>query len=181
MEETFKVVVLERIAETLKGITPDNGYYSDFSDTETNERVRIGVDIVSVNDTMPCISIIEPVEEFGDQIDSPCDQPVNKYQWDLLISGVTLYDWDNPKNSMSSAYRALYDVKKILMKEKRNTTNTLSHQPNPFGLGVKGESSQGLIENINFNQGIVRPPEQPSDHTFFFLRLSLNIIEILSE
>lgn len=175
MDEPIKVKILEKLIDILHDITPDNGYYCDLSGSDGREHVFVGVPTVSSSDPLPIISILESEEETSNLLEAPPDNDVNIHDWELLLSGFVATDYQDQLKPQRIAYRLLSDIKRRLFAEKR-IINPVNHQPYLMGLGY-GNGSSDQIMKFGFNQGVVRPPEQSSEHIFFFLRLTFTIKE----
>lgn len=172
MKEPIKVKILEELVTALKEITPDSGYYCDLSG---DDKVMVGVTTVSTNDVLPVVSIMESEEEFSSIIAAPQDIAVNIYDWELLLTIFVNTDYEDQLKPQRTAYRLLNDIKKRLFLEQKKV-NQINHQKNPFGLGYSPNTPDQIVK-FSFNQGVVRPPDNISEHIFSFLRVTFTIKE----
>lgn len=171
--DPFRLVIAKAVTEALREITPANGYQSDLSDFvvdgETQSRVFRGRAIFGANDPDTMVSILEPAVA-PEQMAAPADVKSRRWDFDLLLQGFVADDAVNPTDP---AYILLADVKKRLAQEWRAK---LGNQPNPFGLGV-GNGSGNVIEELRIGPGVVRPADEVSDKAYFWLNLTLRIVE----
>lgn len=100
-------------------------------------------------------------------------------QWVLLFNGQTKED---PRAPSDNAYELMADVKKALAKLVRDETNDLAltidmgagDTPKAYYLGA-------LINGLECEPGTVRPPEQPTEKAFFWMRVILKFTERVND
>ena len=87
----------------------------------------------------------------------------NQYgPWELIVQGFALDDYDNPTDP---AHLLLADVKKRLMLEKRK----IGSRTGAFGVTE--------IQDVKLGPGVVRPPDETSSKAYFWLALTIEMVE----
>lgn len=127
-------------------------------------RVLRGRLIFGDKDPIPMISILE-VPIPLDQIVSPLDSPYSNGTWELLIQG---FAKDDPENPTDPAHVLMAAVKKRLAEERKKNIDY-----NLLGMGQN-------VTGMRIGAGVVRPPDEVSAKAYFWLNLSLDIVEDLS-
>ena len=174
----FKLRAMRALTDILKSITPDEGYVydlSDFVDDDgvTVERVYRGRDTFGEGDPLPMVSILEGVNPGDDVAEPPVEAVTGEYDWDILIQGWLPDDQQHPTDP---AYLLLADVRQRLIAERsRKLPGT--HQPDPLGL----EPGKNRVVGIRVGAGVVRPPDRLSDKAWFWLTLTLRIVDNAAE
>lgn len=170
MMKPFRLRVLEALTESLREITPANGYESDLSDfveTDgvTTERVIRGRDRFGDGDSLPFISILEDFRPEATDHGSD-GSTASKNEWKLLIQG---FVQDDPLHKTDPAYYLAADVVKRLAQERKKKFDIL-------GLGNTCPSVYGL----KVGSPVIRPADDEiSSTTFFFLTVTLSLVEDL--
>ncbi len=101
-----------------------------------------------------------------DQVGSPPDSTDSTGQWELLVQGFVQDDHINPTDP---AHFLMAATKKRLAFEKsRNRDFDI------LGLG-------NHVTDLRFGAGVVRPPDEISSKAYFWLNVSLQIVEDLSK
>lgn len=163
MTEPFRLRLQKAVCDLLEGITPANGYVTDLSGAVFRGRNRFGSD-----DPLPMLSVLEPMdgrEPWG----SPAPSPSSHGQYPLIVQGFVKDDPDNPTDP---AHILMADVKRALALEKAKT-----NRYDLFGLG-NGENS---VIGITIGGGVVRPADEYSSKAYFWLVVTLNIVENLAD
>lgn len=161
MPEPFRLRVLKALTATLEGITPANGYDSNMAG-----RVFRGRTVYGEDDPLPMLSILEPPIPL-ETILATGNKTGSSGDWELLIQGFVEDDHQNPSDP---AHKLMAEVKKVLVVEKeRNRGQSI------FGIGY-GRQKNGIVE-MHIGQGAVRPADQSSSFTFFWLTLTLKLAE----
>jgi hypothetical protein len=158
MSDPFRLRVLQSLTTVLEGITPANGYTHDLTG-----RVFRGRDIFGEDDPVPMVCILEAVEEKP-QLASPQSSGESAGPWELQIQGFVEDDRMNPTDP---AHRLMAEVKKRLIEER-----TRERQRNILGMG-------GRITELKISHGVVRPADEISGKAYFWLRLTLGLVENL--
>ena len=117
------------------------------------------------NDPLPMISILEapiPLEA----IRTAREYEMSSGPWELLIQGFIDDDLDNPSDP---AHHLMAEVKAVLVKNKRAERGN-----NILGMG-------GRVVEMTIGQGSVRPSDEASDKGFFWLTLTIRVVENLEE
>lgn len=111
------------------------------------------------------ISILEvpiPVE----QREPPPDSPASNGQWELLLQGFVPDDFINPTDP---AHYLMAATKVRLAHEKERNRDF-----DILGLG-------NHVTDLRWGAGVVRPPDEISDKAYFWLNVTLEIVEDLSK
>lgn len=160
MSDPFRLRVLKALTAALEEITTVNGYRHDLTGC-----VFRGRDTFGDKDPLPLISILEAIEEKA-QIPSPEASPVTKGPWELLIQGWVEDGYNNPSDP---AHFLLADVKRRLIQER-----VRERQYNILGM-------EGKVVELRISQGVVRPPDEVSSKAYFWLRLTLIMVENVAD
>ena len=101
-----------------------------------------------------------------DQIEGAPDNVASTGTWELLVQGFVQDDHNNPTDP---AHYLMAAVKVRLAKEKaRNADFDI------LGLG-------NHVTDLRFGAGVVRPPDEISSKAYFWLNVSLEIVEDLTK
>ena len=156
----FRLMVQEKLVESLKGITPANGFTFDLSQSVFRGRAIFGDD-----DPLPMVSILE--EAIGPESDmEPTGGSGSSTPYLLMIQG---FAPDDPVNPTDPAHYLLADVKKRLAQEKAIAERV----QRVFHFGPKSPT----VTAISFGGGVVRPADEISAKAYFWLRLALTLVE----
>lgn len=158
--EPFRLRVLKALTAALEEIVPTN------HSKNLCGSVFRGRDLFGDDDPVPMLSILEAVDEKV-LIRPPVDNPVYRGPWELLIQGFVDDDRLNPSDP---AEFLLADVKRRLAQEMKRA----GRERNILGMG-------GRVEGIQISQGVVRPPDDLSAKAYFWLRVTLQIVENLAD
>ncbi len=180
-DDPFRLRVLrDGVTATLKTITPTNGYINDLSDFdpgdgETAERVFRGRAWFGEGDPIPMVSVLEAPDPSDDFLDVPFDGKQDGGEWRLFVQGFVDND---PTHPTDAAYVLLADVRRRLLVEGRRKHPVAQHQPDPFGMGVvsSGGSGNAVLE-ITVGAGVVRPADDLSARSYFWLILTVRLVE----
>lgn len=154
--EPFRLRVLKALSAALEEINPDNGYTHDL-----RGNVFRGRDIFGESDPLPMVSILEAIDEKA-QLPTPEAGPEGVGPWELLIQGFMEDDLVHPTDP---AHFLMAEVKKRLVQER-----VRDRQRNILGMG-------GKVTDLRISPGVVRPPDEDSAKAYFWLRLTLNVVE----
>lgn len=167
MSDPKRLVILKALTAHFETITPANGYVNDLSPKTAEERrVHRGKTVFSDDDPIPCVSILEALR--------PDDNPMQaggglhqKDSWPLLING-----WGKHKasdlNPTDSAHYLMADVKRalgVLLKDDDGPRYMLG----------------GVIEGLRVSPGVVRPPDESSERSYFYLPILVEVVERLDD
>jgi len=158
MSDPFRLRVLKALSSALEEINPDNGYTHDLRGC-----VFRGRDMFGDSDPLPMVSILEAIDEKA-QISSPEGGQHSTGPWELLIQG---FLDDDLKHPTDPAHALLAEVKKRLMQER-----VRERQRDILGMG-------GKVTELRLSHGVVRPPDEDSAKAYFWLRLTLVLVENL--
>ena len=158
MADPFRLQVLKAITAALEQITPANGYTNDMTGKVFRGRTMFGG-----ADPVPLISVLEaPLQP--ESYEAPQDDKDVYGEMQLLVQGFVK---DDPENPTDPAHVLLYEVKHALAKTKV--------RGDVLGLGSK-------VDKLLIGGGVCRPADgQISDKTYFWLPVSVELVEDLSE
>jgi hypothetical protein len=159
-DEVLRIRILDALAADIASIRKVDGYTHDLNP----DCVFWGRGIFGDKDPLPMISILE-VPIPLDQVVPPPDSSYSSGTWELLIQGFVK---DDAKQPTRPAHRLMADVKKKLALTKRTNRDF-----ELFGMG-------NHVTDIRIGAGVVRPPDEVSSKAYFWLNLSLDIVEDLS-
>ena len=174
----FKLLVLHALTDTLKTITPANGYVVDLSDFDpgdgaTMERVYRGRAWYGDTDPLPMVSVLEGVNQADDVYEPQVDTTTGEHDWQVLVQGFVA---DSPTHPTDPAYFLMRDVRKRLAKEKRRLKPNRQGIFDPLGASLFAPKGCGLV-NITIGPGVVRPADDVSAKAYFWMSLTLRIVE----
>jgi len=160
MSEPFRLRVMKALSAALEEINPDNGYMHDL-----RGRVFRGRDVFGDSDPIPMVSILEAIEE-KERLQAPSAGTEAAGPWELLIQGFLDDDLIHPTDP---AYFLIAEVKKRLMEER-----VRDRKYNILGMN-------GKVTDLRLSSGVVRPPDEESAKAYFWLRLTLDLVENLTD
>lgn len=160
-DRPFRLQILDAMTATLQGITTDNGYNYDLAESVFRGRAIFGDD-----DPLPLLSILE-VPVPPDQIQAPPGSGTTTGDWDLIVQGFIEDDSENPTDP---AHFLMADVKKALAVERKRRTGPHNMDMNILGM-------EGRVEDLSLGAGTVRPPDEISAVAYFWLPVTLKIVE----
>lgn len=162
MTDPFRLQVQKALSDILEEINPTDNYWHDLTPTiEVPQRVFRGRVIFGEEDPIPMVSILE-VPVPIDPINEPSTSPVGATQWELILQGWVKDDKQNPTDP---AHFLLADVKRRLAIEKSRDRGN-----NILGLG-------GRVDDLRMGSGVVRPPDDISAKAYFWLNVTLGLVE----
>lgn len=144
----------------MEEITPGNGYHHDMTGAVFRGRLVFGD-----TDALPCVTILEeplPAETASEGATG--DGGVTFYS--LMVQGFVKDDKTNPTDP---AQWLLADVKKRLADLRREGRDDRG----VFLLGPKAP----MVESLSMGAGVVRPPDETSVRAYFWLTVTLKLIE----
>lgn len=166
MQRPIRLRILDELTRALEEITVSNGYQHDLAN-----RVFRGRTVFGEGDPLPMISILEPPLPI-DQMPNPATSETSSLMWELMIQGFTD---DDRKNPTDPAYFLIADVKRRLAQERRRTNER------PIG-GAGGILDMGgAVTRLDIGPGVVRPPDEVSSRAYFWMIITLNIVEDMSD
>ena len=166
----FRLTVLKNLTTCLEGINPDNGFEFDMRPTakpgnRIQRKVFRGRAKYGKNDPIPMLSILEaPIPQ--DAVTTRGENELSTGAWELLIQGFCDDDLDDPSDP---AHCFMAEVKAQLVREKRRERGN-----NILGM-------QGRISEMYIGQGSVRPADEASDKGFFWLTLTIRLVDNLAD
>lgn len=159
-QEPFRLRLLKNLTAVLQGITVTNGYHVDLANSVFRGRAVFGD-----GDPIPMVSILDAVKTVEGLTMQP-DGQEQKTIWPLLVQGWA--DDDLGGNPTDPAHILMADVKQALTQHRKD------HARDYNWLGMDGK-----ITDIRYNGGVVRPSEDISGKSFFWLLLDLELVEDL--
>lgn len=163
--DPLRLRILKNLTSVLQEIDGTQDWHYDVSAACFRGRVIFGE-----NDPIPMLAILEVPIPAEQQI-SPPDSGLSAGRWELIIQGFCADDRDNPTDP---GHILLADVKKRLAQEKMKNKQRLSDPSNMGILGMKNH-----ITDLIIGAGTVRPPDELSAKAYFWLAITLQIVENL--
>lgn len=162
MADSYRLTVLKRLTDHLKGIAPANGYAFDLSNNVFRGRTIFGE-----GDPVPLISILEsPRSDSGVYAGSESSE--RKEGWTLLIQGWAHDDVENPTDPLYDLMDAVERRLQRIIAE--SNTNGAALFPDEFLLGRS-------IGGLTVLPGVVSPArEQVSSKAFFYLPVRVTLV-----
>lgn len=160
MADSFRLRILKALTAALEEIDGTDGYTYNLSG-----KVFRGRDTFGNSDPIPMISILEAIEEKA-QVPAPQSAGVSSGPWELLIQGFVEDDMMHPSDP---AHNLMAEVKRRLIQERIR-----ERQYNILGMN-------GKITDLRISHGVVRPPDEVSAKAYFWLRLTLVVVENLQD
>lgn len=175
----FKLRVLRALTDALKEITPAAGYVfnlADFDDSGVMQaRVFRGRAWFGDNDPIPLVSVLEGVSPADDVAEPHLKTEGGSYDWPIMVQG---FVDDDPENPTDPAYVLMADVRRRLVVEKTRKLPNSAGQLNPFGMGEPGPNR---VTGLIIGPGVVRPADDVSSKAYFWLSLTLRIVDNAAE
>ena len=162
--EPLRLRILKAMTAALKEISPANGFATDVQGNVFRGRVIFGE-----NDPIPLLSILE-VPIPLDQTPAPTDSEFSSGGWEIMVQGFVT---DDPENPTDPAHLFMADVKKRLAQERRKAL-AMKSEEGIFGLG-------NFVTGMRIGAGVVRPPDEISAVAYFWLTVTLGMVEDLSD
>lgn len=150
--------ILDALTAALEAVP--NGSGGDMTGAVFRGRLVFGDD-----EPLPMISVLEPPIPI-EVLMSKGPNPNSTGRWELLIQGFVR---DDPANPTDPAHILMAETKAVLVKEKRRD---------------RGGNILGMNRNVvemHIGQGTARPADDVSDRAFFWLLLTLQIVENLED
>lgn len=167
MADSLRKRIVKAVSETLKSITPANGYEFDFSDYTDDlgrdrERVFRGRTRFGESDPLPMLVVLEdPTRRTPDTGGTGGRQNISQFA--LLIQGFAKGD---ENHRLDVAYDLSAQVTKALARE-------IARHDGPFGMGPR-------VGHAQIGQPVHRGGDDDiSDHAYMLIGLTLTIHENL--
>lgn len=161
MTDPTRLRLLKNLTAVLEGITVTNGYAHDL-----DGKVFRGRTLFSDDDPMPMVAILEAIEQQAPVRSDPREAMSNS-PWELMIQGFAV---DDRKNPTDPAHLLMADVKKAIALHKRNDPRSRDL----LGMG-------GRVTDLKISPGVVRPADERSSHCYFWLKLSVSLVEDMAD
>lgn len=170
--DSFRLRVLKKLTDTVKTVTPANGYthnLADYADEGGTLRPRVfrGRTLFGPSDPLPLVSILEHPRPL-EQEESPRDfDTISRGPWELIVQG---FVQDDPEHPTDPAHILVAEViKAIVLQRKRN---------DHLGFG----NYMPCVTAIHIGQPLVRPGDDViSMSAFFYLPVTLDLSEDLAD
>ncbi len=163
IDNPLRLEIQKRLSTLLETITVANGF------KQTVDKCYRGRIIFGDETKVPCLSILESPIPL-DQIESPKGATESAGTWELVVQGWVVDDKTNPTDP---AHVLMADVKKVLATERKKVQSQ-----HDLG-GILG-LDRG-VRDLYIGAGVVRPPDDISSKAYFWLTMTLDIVEDLEE
>lgn len=161
MADPYRLAVMKKLTDQLKGITISNGYAYDLTDSVFRGRALFDDD-----DPVPMLSILESPRSEPGQFSG---ENARKGELTVLVQGWAVDDAENPTDP---AYFLMAAVEHRLARVTaiNNSTGDPLY-PNEYML-------DRLVGDFKVQQGVVRPPMMDgiSSKAFFYLAVTLTLV-----
>jgi len=171
----FRLRILEALTTELQTIArvagTDTGPYAyDLSVDATfpDGKVLRGRGTYGTNDPLPMLSMIEDPKQL-EQDEAQPENTSGKGDWDLIIQG---FIEDDPVHPTDPAYYLMADTKAVLHMV-RAARGADGRTPDILGFGDK----KPCILAMYIGSGVIRPPDDLSAKTYFWLPVRLTPVE----
>jgi len=176
----FRTLCMTALTDALSEITPANGYHNDLSvfpspvDGQPQRRVFRGRAFFGDDDPLPMVAVLERPEEGEALAQDHSHSPKTPFDWGLLVQG---FVDDTGTDPTDKAYLLLADVRHCLEVERLRKSGAAGrrNQADPLGLGIGRGTNH--IEKLSYGAGIVRPADEISAKAYFWLGVTLRIVE----
>lgn len=171
MADPFRLRVLKAMTETIKTVTPANGYthdLSDYADDGGTQRPRVfrGRDKFGLSDPLPLVSVLEHPRALDNLMGSE-GTSVSTGDWELIVQG---FVEDDPENPTDPAHILAAEVIKAIIGARKKFNN--------LGLG----SRMPCVDDIEIGSYVVRPADDViSASAFFYMIVNLRLVEDLAD
>ena len=160
-KEPLKLNVMKSMTAALEEIsTVDDAYWHDLAN-----KVYRGRTVYDDRDPTEMVTILE-VPIPPEQMQTPSDARFKRGGWELFVQGWVKDDKENPTDP---AYYLMEDVTQRILLEKAKVGGQGFSPEYPFGYKQ--------ITGIELGQGVVRPEDERSNLAFFWLPLTLVLVE----
>jgi hypothetical protein len=164
--EPLRLRILKKLSSIIETASFSYAYEENPAvDVSLVGKVFRGRVIFGDSDPLPMVSILE-VPLPLDQVPSPSESPASTGRWELLLQGFVEDDHLNPTDP---AHWLMAQVKAALATERRKMRD--------FQLFDMGKH----VLNIFVGPGVVRPPDEMSAKAYFWLTVTLELAEDLSD
>lgn len=166
----FRIEVLDNLAACIHEIKPTSGYINDLSE---DDAVQIGRLFIGDDEVVAMVAINEPPMAIEQSKAAP-QNPNSFGDWDLLIQG---WAENGPDHFVTrNAYILAAEVRQHLALQKKRPDGRpgMGNGPNFFGMGPK-------ISDMRIGAPVVRPPDETSAKSCFYMILTLQISEDMTK
>ena len=172
----FKLRALTALTDALAEISKDNGYSHDLGEFVADDgammrRTYRGRAFFGDSDPLPMVAVLERPDPADELAEPPADTSTGAYEWNLIVQGFVQDDKQDPTDP---AYKLLADIRFRLAHERTRKDET-GRVADPLGLG--GRRKKNRVEALEFGSGVVRPADEVSAKAYFWLGVTLRLIE----
>lgn len=162
MAKSPRLIVLQKLTEHLRGVTPTNGYEADLS-----KHVYRGRTLYGEETDLPIISIVEAPRPDFQIVAGMNNEATYEKGWPILLQGMAEDDENNPTDP---AYELMWQVERRLAEIIATDPNKGTPKfPDAYLLGRS-------ITELAWGPGIVRPPNKDvSARAYFYLPLRIGL------
>lgn len=169
MADSKRLAAIKALTAHLESeVTVVNGYLHTLTGAVFRGRAKF-----DDTDPLPSVSILESPnpDRFPNRAGEQSGNGKQRDNWTLLIQGWVKDDKQNPTDP---AYELMADVKKALAKVI--ATDPVSGNPvhANYRLG-------GLILELEYESGTVRPPDEQSTKAYFWMRVIVKFVENIND
>ncbi len=165
----LRLRISKKLTSILEGVLFSYPYATEQGgpvvDLAMGGRVFRGRVIFGDSDPLPMLSILEAPIPL-DQVPSPPDSTASTGRWELLVQG---FVDDDPLNPTDPAQWLMAQTKVALATERRKARDF-----NLFDMGKH-------VTNMWIGAGICRPPDEISAKAYFWLNVTLELVEDLAD
>lgn len=161
----LRLRIQRKFTEILETATFTYPYAAGVVTSPMAGKVFRGRVIFGDDDPLPMLSLLE-VPIPLDQVPSPPDSEFSSGRWELLVQG---FVDDDPLNPTDPAHWLMAEVKRVLAEERKKNSDFRL-----FDMGKK-------VRNMWVGPGVVRPPDEISAKAYFWLNVTLELVEDLAD
>lgn len=170
MPDSRQLDVLKRLTEHLRGITPENGFDFDLSESVFRGRLIFGD-----GDPNPLVSIVEHLTADVSVAVAEENRVLRHENWVLLVQGWILYD---PENPTDDAYQLKAAVEQRLAECIKTDDQGRPAFPESYYLGLKTG-----VTGMTIGPGVVSVAirQDASSRAFFYLPVGIGWASDISD
>lgn len=161
----LRIRILKKFTEVLERAIFQYPYPSNGDPVPLTGKVFRGRVVFGDKDPLPMLSILE-VPIPLDQVPAPPDSTASNGRWELLVQGFVEDDFKNPTDP---GHWLMAQVKKVIAEERKKNSD--------FAIFDMGKH----VINIWVGAGVVRPPDEISAKAYFWLNVTLELVEDLAD
>lgn len=172
MSDPIRLLILKKLTDLIKTVTPANGYRFDLSNSVFRGRKLFGT-----NDPMPMVSILEAESPDSENF-AGFNRNTRETPWKLILQGWVDNDQQNPSDP---AYILAAEVERVLAQVIKVDRVGDGGYPEWYMLGSAGDKKY-LISAFSIGSPVVSPPaEQVLSTAHFYLPIMIRLVETLGQ